>query len=157
MAYNDLDSKVSQNWKISDVDAEWEYRTKLELEQVIAQSTGAKIRVATVSVRRVGDDTERYQIKTAVTYLPTNSNLGEYENLPSSGVAKSDDFIVAAGSRRNHGEDLNVVVDGVLRGFVIHRDYGTGPISVTVPIKKGSTYSIYGSVVYKYFIPLNKF
>ena len=98
MAYNDLDSKVSQNWKISDVDAEWEYRTKLEPERVIDQSTGAKIRVATVSVRRVGDDTERYQIKTAVTYLPTNSNLGEYENLPSSGVAKSDGFIVVAGS-----------------------------------------------------------
>ena len=85
MAYNDLDCKVSQGWKLSDVDAEWEYRTKLESEQVIDQRTGAKIRVATVSVRRVGDDTERYQIKT-------------YKNLPSSGVAKSDSFIVAADS-----------------------------------------------------------
>ena len=154
MAYNDLDTKVSQNWKTSDVDAEWEYLVKLNPEQVIDQGTGSKLRVATISVRRLGDDTERYELKTAVVKEPQNSNLGDYENIPLQGVAKSDGFIVAAGSSKP--EAFHIIVDGVLRGFVVNRDYGTGPISATVPIKKGSTYNVYGSVWYCYFIPLNK-
>ena len=77
-----------------------------------------------------------------------------YEKIPAEGIAKTDGFIVAAGSSKP--ESFNVLVDGVLHGFVVNRDYETEPIPVTVPIKKGSTYKIYESVWYKYFIPLNK-
>lgn len=155
MAYNDLDTKVSQNkWLKSDVDEGWEYKVNLGPEKVIDQGTGSKIRVATVSVRHIGDDTERYELKTAVIKEPQNSNLGDYENIQLQGVAKSDGFIVAAGSSKP--EAFHVIVDGVLRGFVVNRSYGTGPISATVPIKKGSTYNVYGAVWYCYFIPLNK-
>ena len=69
-------------WKTISVDSDWEYEVGLSPEEVVDQGTGAKIRVATVSVRKVGDETERFSLKTAVSYLPQNSNLGDYINIP---------------------------------------------------------------------------
>ena len=141
-------------WKTISVDSDWEYEVGLSPEEVVDQGTGAKIRVATVSVRKVGDETERFSLKTAVSYLPQNSNLGDYINIPENGIAPADGFIVAAGSSKY--ADLNIFVDGVLRGYVIRRGYGTGPITATVPIRKGSSYTVTGSIKFRYFVPLNK-
>ena len=68
LAYNDLDTKVSQNvWKKSDADEGWEYKVNLGPEKVIAPSTNSKQRIATVSIRKEGDATERFQMKVPVS------------------------------------------------------------------------------------------
>ena len=65
--YNDLDSKVSQNvWKKSDADEGWEYKVNLGPEKVVDPSLGSKQRIATVSVKREDDSTERFEIKVPV-------------------------------------------------------------------------------------------
>ena len=67
LAYNDLDSKVSQNvWKKSDADEGWEYKVNLGPEKVVDPGLGSKQRIATVSVKREDDSTERFEIKVPV-------------------------------------------------------------------------------------------
>ena len=68
LAYNDLDSKVSQNvWKKSDADEGWEYKVNLGPEKVVDPSTNSKQRIATVSIRKEGDSTERFSMKVPVS------------------------------------------------------------------------------------------
>ena len=68
LAYNDLDTKVSQNkWLKSDVDEGWEYKVNLGPEKVIDPTTNSKQRIATVSVRKEGDATERFSMKVPVS------------------------------------------------------------------------------------------
>jgi len=64
LAYNDLDTKVSQNkWVKSDADEGWEYKVNLGPEKVIDPSTNSKQRIATVSVCKEGVATDRFQMK----------------------------------------------------------------------------------------------
>ena len=71
ISYNDLDSKVSQNvWKVTDADDEWEYKVNLDPEKIIDADTGAKQRIATVSVRKDGDSIERFSLKVPISVIP---------------------------------------------------------------------------------------
>ena len=75
LAYNDLDSKVSQNvWKKSDADEGWEYKVNLGPEKVVDPSTNSKQRIATVSIRKEGDATDRFQMKVPVSVKESNGD-----------------------------------------------------------------------------------
>ena len=81
LAYNDLDTKVSQNvWKKSDADEGWEYKVNLGPEKVVDPTTNSKQRIATVSVRKEGDATDRFQMKVPVSANQiTKNNSNEKE------------------------------------------------------------------------------
>ena len=162
MAYNDLDTKVSQNkWVKSDADEGWEYKVNLGPEKVIDQRTGAKIRVATVSVRRIGDEIERFQIKTSFSPKSNSTSLGTFEQLPKDGIAKTDGFLTLTcyatmGGERGSYQSYQVVIDGKYIANASGSDGGGWGVTnnVTTPIKKGSRFWMNGC--FGYFIPLNK-
>ena len=67
LAYNDLDSKVSQNkWIKSDADEGWEYKVDLGPEKVIDPSTNSKQRIATVSIKKEGDSDARFELNVPI-------------------------------------------------------------------------------------------
>ena len=74
LAYDELDSKIQSNkWIKSDVDDNWEYNIKLESEKILSSLKNSKQRIATVSVRKVGDSTERFQMRVPVFYKEEGS------------------------------------------------------------------------------------
>ena len=84
LAYNDLDSKVSQNvWKKSDADEGWEYKVNLGPEKVVDPSTNSKQRIATVSIRKEGDSTERFSMKVPVSVSDSSGDgkIGDEKEL----------------------------------------------------------------------------
>ena len=75
LAYEELNTNIPQNtWKKIDVDNDWEYNIKLDPEKILNSSKNSKQRIATVSVRKVGDLTERFQIKTPIKSTSENSD-----------------------------------------------------------------------------------
>lgn len=76
--------------------------------------------------------------------------LGDYVEIGTSGTVNQDGFIVAGGSRK---PSMSIKVNGIVRGHVVGRSYGTGTIGQTVPIHKGDDYEITGPCDYAYFIP----
>ena len=78
LAYEELDAKVSQNkWTKTEIDSDWEYNIKLDAEKILSSSKNSKQRIATVSVRKVGDQTERFSMKVPVSDNGGNAEFGE--------------------------------------------------------------------------------
>ena len=167
LAYNDLDSKVSQNvWKKSDADEGWEYKVNLGPEKVVDPSVNSKQRIATVSIRKEGDATDRFQMKVPVSVKESGdgvSKFGEYERLSGnysywhrsiSGVAKSDGFLILAGHTDMDKGEFVVYIDGI-KVTEIASNSGGGWGTDTpgcFPIRKGSSYTIIRGN--GYFVPL---
>lgn len=164
MSYDDLDSKVSQNtWKTSDADNNWEYMVKIDPERIIDESKGSKQRIATVSVKKHGDTTERFQMKVPLSIEDSDGNgtLGKREpaiwranvynrtqiRTPAVTTAPFDGFFVFEHPRKhqvheNDGEhSTRRTYSGsflYINGSLYNTDDG---YAVVVPVKKGDTIS----------------
>ena len=167
LAYNDLDSKVSQNvWKKSDADEGWEYKVNLGPEKVVDPSTNSKQRIATVSIRKEGDSTERFSMK-----VPLNPELmkkNKDDNSPlwgmeehfypreSNYLGKNFDYIVQNGQHYFIFKN-----NGLLIGFTGYNNYyqkkyclkkngscffSNGFGDVTIPIVSGDKVEIEGDL-----------
>ena len=163
LAYNDLDSKVSQNvWKKSDADEGWEYKVNLGPEKVVDPSTNSKQRIATVSVRKEGDATDRFQMKVPLSVADSengNGGLGKRsENLiwtrinrnlirttiSKNGYLKVD---VSLGSTRksyHSGNQSSARYSGYddtrsfyVNGILLATDGSTRQYRELIPVKKG--------------------
>ena len=164
MSYDDLDSKVSQNtWKTSDADNNWEYMVKIDPERIIDESKGSKQRIATVSVKKHGDTTERFQMKVPLSIEDSDGNgtLGKREpaiwranvynksqiRTPAVTTAPFDGFFVFEHPRKHKAYDHDGMHSSrttysgsflYINGSLYNTDDGN---AVIAPVKKGDTIS----------------
>ena len=163
ISYNDLDSKVSQNvWKVTDADDEWEYKVNLDPEKIIDPNTGTKQRIATVSVRKDGDSTDRFSIKIPLSENNSSDSgsIGDekelvwYKNGDGRGVQttiKESGFLYlnlvphkAGSSGGNHGNHSSSSgASAYLNGREIVNSNTSDGNLITVPVKKGDLVQAY--------------
>lgn len=164
MSYDDLDSKVSQNtWKTSDADNNWEYMVKIDPERIIDESKGSKQRIATVSVKKHGDTTERFQMKVPLSIEDSDGNgtLGKREpaiwranvynrnqiRTPAVTIAPFDGFFVFEHPRKSqyrerNGEHSSSRWESGSFLYINGSLYNTGDgYAIVAPVKKGDTIS----------------
>lgn len=152
-AYEKISSQAKT--KISNSD---DFYDQVDISEEVPCPTDSNIsqRECTISVYKSNEKFPRATVH-FMKYSTASSELdiGEAEYLGSgarSGVAQTAGFIMAGGSDR--GTPLCVYVNNKLLGYVTNRDYGTGSISVCVPVPKGATWRITGVCYWAYWSKL---
>lgn len=118
--------------------------------------TTVKQKQCTINVYKGNETIPRATIHLMRYSTATNElDIGEPEYLgagPRTFVAKQAGFCTAGGS--NKPQAMSVQVNGKTLGYVTNRDYGTGTISVCVPVPKGATVTLSGKVNWAYWSKL---